>query len=248
MNERSIFLIFFFFLLSSFFLGGVTSDVLKAIKLKVESSQLTISVLRHLVDFVELLQAKFSGGENFPVAKIIAKIQNSGHDGAKKDANGGYESSVHQDQSSADRLAFDNGELVEVGPADGARGAWGFIARGFEKDLAYYKQRLERRANESTFNNARIPLVEHTEPSQMERNLDMYIWRETWVWLMNGIIRHNKRQNDEKIQVYHQGRGTGPCFNMLVTFTRDLTGPEAKWVMTEGMKCLNRIESLFQNL
>ena len=228
---------------SSFFLGSAEQEASE------KRQAFKIGVVEEIAGLSAKVSVQFSGGAGcFPASGVLAKTQNTGHDGAQASEGGGYESSIHADASKSDRIIRDygnNGALTNCGAADGARLCTGTVAVNKLKTLAYYAKALERDASATAFNNARIPIVEHANPSEEESTTGMYIWRGTWAWAMNGIIRHRERQINETTRVYHQGAGTGPCFNILMTFTRDLTGPETKWVLIEMMKCLDRIKRLF---
>jgi hypothetical protein len=69
-----------------------------------------------------------------------------------------------------------------------------------------------------------------------------------WVFMMNGVIRHADFQPalGEGFRLYHQGvKMSGPCFNIIMTMTRDLNRVEAEWTMNVLSDCLNKIEQLF---
>ena len=215
---------------------------------------MTSKVAEQMASFAEGLTMKFSGGEGFPPAASTTKVANSGHGNGNEimiyqsgmDLPPGYDSSTHRDASYAERVAFDTGKevLVNVGATDGTRASGGIAEVGTMKYLGFYDRHSNRNATEKAKDDARISSVEHAR-LDIDQKDGLYNMGRKWVCAFNGPIRHKGVQRNEEVQVYHQGGSTGPCFHVLVTFTRDLNKVEVKWVMLEIAKLLNRVEKLF---
>ena len=147
------------------------------------------------------------------------------HENGLISTNGTYRTSIHKDQGRAEYPKVDSdGTLHNLGKMDGVRLIFGIGTEEAERLFALFGK------------------------SSGANLLGRYQLGHMWVFLFNGVIRHETRQpaRGNGFRVYHQGESTGgSCFNVIVTLTRDVDNEEAEWLLANAEKCLGTILSIF---
>ena len=192
-----------------------------------------VEVNEEILDLVHLFKAKFGGKVDGPDGKLLklAAVQVKTslgvgiHEKGIVSNDGSYRTSIHWDRGQADYPKMDsNGTMHDLGSMDGVRLIFGIGTEEAERLFALFGK------------------------SSGANLLGRYQLGHMWVFLFNGVIRHETRQpaRGNGFRVYHQGESTGgSCFNVIVTLTRDVDNEEAEWLLANAEKCLGTILSIF---